>query len=204
MIIQSIFLYVWQNKVTHYYFGGSLKSTRKMVAVSLVSFQGNQNVQRVQLSFDKNSSYKKIQCRKISPIFSRFFEIVVCHTNKEVFHSNASLKRRNHPKICCSSQQSLLFLLRMKSVQKSKFWNLSRSSNRRGNNSFPQIKTHCSVMKCHCFHVSRWHLLKVAHPINHCQKEIFGMFKKKEHCSSYGSTNFIWSDNYVIEKAALS
>ena len=28
------------------------------------------------------------------------------------------------------------------------------------------------------------------------------MFKKKEHCSFYGSTNFIWSDNYVIEKEA--
>ena len=176
-----------------------------MVAVSLVSFQANQNIITVcQINFWQNSSYDRTLWKDFLNFFTLSQNSGMSHEQRNIpFKSNNSKFEEEKP------PKNMLFVsiepsfLRMKSVQKSKFWNLSRSSNRRGNNSFPQIKTHCSVMKCHCFHVSRWHLLKVAHPINHCQKEIFGMFKKKEHCSFYGSTNFIWSDNYVIEKEAI-
>ena len=84
MIIQSIFLYVWQNKVTHYYFGGSLKSTRKMVAVSLVSFQANQNVQCVQLTFDKNSSYKNTVQKDFLNFFTLFRNCGMSHKQRSI------------------------------------------------------------------------------------------------------------------------
>ena len=44
-------------------FGGSLKKARKKVAVSMVSFQPNLNLQRVQLTFGKNNSYFTVYIR---------------------------------------------------------------------------------------------------------------------------------------------